>query len=653
MIRKFLFFIFFNCALFINTFSQILRPIEWSYIVDKKQLNVGDSITLIFIAEIEDSWYLYSFGNNDINSALSPTFIFNKSDTYALIDEVIPINPKTKYDSIWEGNVKYFDREAKFIQKISVLSKTPYVSGSMSYQVCSDIERKCIPLESEFNFYSKGPSESEVVLNTIKQNSDLSSLFSFLFFSFLAGLLAILTPCVFPMIPITVSYFANKNNQIKTFSEALFYGISIVLIFTFLGVILSVLVGPQTANELATAWIPNILFFVLFVLFGISLMGFFELTIPSSLITSMDKKSGQGGYLGIFFMAFTLVLVSFSCTGPLIGSILVQSASGLQIKPILGMLFFSIAFAFPFTLLAIFPKALESLPKSGKWMITLRVILGFVVIAFSLKFLSVVDKAYHFDLLNRDIFLFIWTTLFFVLTFYLFGFIKFPEGYVDSLGIKTRIVGLIFGLITIYISSGIFGNKLPLLAAYLPQQQSTYFDLLAFQRKPFYDLDNQKNEIYKNIKYADILNLPHDLQGFFDYDEALMYAKKTNKPLLLDFTGHGCVNCRDIEARVWSEKIIRDILNNKYVLVSLYIDDKTMLPDHEWYISQYDGKIKKSIGKQNADFQITKFNNNAQPFYVVLNPYSENMIIDPIGYELNIKKHLGFLEQGLKRFYDN
>ncbi len=653
MIRKFLFFIFFNCALFINTFSQILRPIEWSYIVDKKQLNVGDSITLIFIAEIEDSWYLYSFGNNDINSALSPTFIFNKSDTYALIDEVIPINPKTKYDSIWEGNVKYFDREAKFIQKISVLSKTPYVSGSMSYQVCSDIERKCIPLESEFNFYSKGPSESEVVLNTIKQNSDLSSLFSFLFFSFLAGLLAILTPCVFPMIPITVSYFANKNNQIKTFSEALFYGISIVLIFTFLGVILSVLVGPQTANELATAWIPNILFFVLFVIFGISLMGFFELTIPSSLITSMDKKSGQGGYLGIFFMAFTLVLVSFSCTGPLIGSILVQSASGLQIKPILGMLFFSIAFAFPFTLLAIFPKALESLPKSGKWMITLRVILGFVVIAFSLKFLSVVDKAYHFDLLNRDIFLFIWTTLFFVLTFYLFGFIKFPEGYVDSLGIKTRIVGLIFGLITIYISSGIFGNKLPLLAAYLPQQQSTYFDLLAFQRKPFYDLDNQKNEIYKNIKYADILNLPHDLQGFFDYDEALMYAKKTNKPLLLDFTGHGCVNCRDIEARVWSEKIIRDILNNKYVLVSLYIDDKTMLPDHEWYISQYDGKIKKSIGKQNADFQITKFNNNAQPFYVVLNPYSENMIIDPIGYELNIKKHLGFLEQGLKRFYDN
>jgi len=653
MIRKFLFFIFFNCVLFVNTFSQILTPIEWSYVVDKKQLNVGDSITLTFIAEIEDLWYLYSFGNNDINSELSPTFIFNKNDTYGLIDGVIPINPKTKYDSIWEGNVKYFDREAKFIQKISVLSKTPYVSGSMSYKVCSDIEKKCITLEKEFNFYAKGPVESEVVLNTIKQNNDLSSLFSFLFFSFLAGLLAILTPCVFPMIPITVSYFANKNNQIKTFSEALFYGVSIVLIFTFLGVILSVLVGPQTANELATAWIPNILFFVLFVLFGISLMGFFELTIPSSLITSMDKKSEQGGYLGVFFMAFTLVLVSFSCTGPLIGSILVQSASGLQIKPILGMLFFSIAFAFPFTLLAIFPKALESLPKSGKWMITLRVILGFVVIAFSLKFLSVVDKAYHFDLLNRDIFLFIWTTLFLVLTFYLFGFIKFPEGYVGNLGIKTRIVGLTFGLITIYIFSGIFGNKLPLLAAYLPQQQSTYFDLLSFKRKPFYDLNNQKNVIYKNSKYADILNLPHDLQGFFDYDEALIYAKKVNKPLLLDFTGHGCVNCRDIEARVWSEKIIRDILNNKYVLVSLYIDDKTMLPEHEWYISQYDGKIKKSIGKQNADFQITKFNNNAQPFYVVLNPYSEKMILDPIGYELNLQKHLGFLEQGLKRFYDN
>ena len=288
MIRKILFFIFINYVLFVNTFSQILKPIEWSYVVDTKQLNVGDSISLTFIAEIEDSWYLYSFGNNDINSALSLTFSFNKNNTYGLIDGVVPINPKTKYDSIWEGNVKYFDREAKFIQKISVLSKTPYVSGSISYQVCSDIEKKCIPLENEFNFYSKGSVESEVVLNTIKQNNDLSSLFSFLFFSFLAGLLAILTPCVFPMIPITVSYFANKNNQIKTFSEALFYGASIVLIFTFLGVILSVLVGPQTANELATAWIPNILFFVLFVLFGISLMGFFELTIPSSLITSMD-----------------------------------------------------------------------------------------------------------------------------------------------------------------------------------------------------------------------------------------------------------------------------------------------------------------------------------------------------------------------------
>ena len=410
------------------------------------------------------------------------------------------------------------------------------------------------------------------------------------------------------------------------------------------------LMGPQSANELATSWIPNILFFLLFVAFGLSLIGFYELTIPSSFITSIDKKSQQGGFVGIFFMAFTLVLVSFSCTGPLVGSILVQSASGLQIKPVLGMLSFSLAFSLPFTFLAIFPQKLQSLPKSGSWMVTLRVILGFVAIAFSLKFLSVVDKAYHFNILNRDIFLIIWSFLFLVLALYLIGFIKLPDGAIKNKSYKTKVLSALFGVLSIYFISGLFGNRLSYFAAYMPPVQSSYIDITSFSRKPFFD--DERGSVIRNVKYSDILKLPHNLQGFFDYDQAIQYAKKENKPVLLDFTGHGCVNCRDIESRVWPDERVRDYLNNKYVLLSLYVDDKTELSREQWYTSKYDSKIKKTLGKQNADFQITRFNNNAQPFYVILDPFSGKVIYKPWGYELDIENYLSHLSNGIKIFYD-
>ena len=409
--------------------------------------------------------------------------------------------------------------------------------------------------------------------------------------------------------------------------------------------------GPQSANEIATSWIPNLIFFVLFLLFGVSLIGYFELTVPSNIITSIDQKSQQGGILGIFFMAFTLVLVSFSCTGPLVGSILVQSASGLQIKPILGMLSFSFAFSLPFTLLAIFPQKLQSLPKSGNWMITLRVILGFIAIAFSLKFLSVVDKAYHFNLLNRDIFLLIWFTLFLILSLYLFGLIRLPDGYLKGKNLKIRFLGLLFSGLSIYLVSGLFGNRLPYLAAYLPPLQETYYDLNSLSRQSFYEDNNVYDKELSNVKYSEILKLPYNLKGFFDYQEALNYSKKNNKPMLLDFTGHGCVNCRDIESRVWPDDRVRDFLNNKYVLVSLYVDDKTKLSEKNWYVSKYDSKIKKTLGKQNADFQITRFNNNAQPFYVVIDPFSEKIVYKPWGYELDIDSYINHLSNGIKEFY--
>tara|TARA_Y100000814_G_C12358518_1_gene408725 strand:- start:1678 stop:3636 length:1959 start_codon:yes stop_codon:yes gene_type:complete len=633
-----------------SLYSQILEPISWEFKIDSSDFNSSGSIELNFIPTTELGWYIYS-SDNDPESGPRTEFEFYPNKTYTREGLVIPLNVKTKFDEVWDSEVRYLDNQGSFVQKIEPLDNNISISGFISYQVCSEIEKMCIPLEKDFTFYDSYPNESISYNQELMNFEDEKSLLSFMLFSFFAGFLAILTPCVFPMIPLTVSYFANKKNSNRSYFEAVVFGLSIIFIFTFLGIFLSLFMGPQSANEIATSWIPNLIFFVLFLLFGVSLIGFFELTVPSNIITSIDKKSQQGGILGIFFMAFTLVLVSFSCTGPLVGSILVQSASGLQIKPILGMLSFSFAFSLPFTLLAIFPQKLQSLPKSGNWMITLRVILGFIAIAFSLKFLSVVDKAYHFNLLNRDIFLLIWFTLFLILSLYLFGLIRLPDGYLKGKNLKIRFLGLLFSGLSIYLVSGLFGNRLPYLAAYLPPLQETYYDLNSLSRQSFYEDNNVYDKELSNVKYSEILKLPYNLKGFFDYQEALNYSKKNNKPMLLDFTGHGCVNCRDIESRVWPDDRVRDFLNNKYVLVSLYVDDKTKLSEKNWYVSKYDSKIKKTLGKQNADFQITRFNNNAQPFYVVIDPFSEKIVYKPWGYELDIDSYINHLSNGIKEFY--
>ena len=650
MKNKFIVSLFIYLFLVQSSFSQILEPASWEFKIDSSELTSSGNINLIFIPTTELGWYIYS-SDNDPDSGPRTEFVFNANRTYDTKGLIEPLNVKTKYDEVWEAEVRYLDNEGYFLQKIIPSEDNVSISGYISYQVCSEIEKMCIPLEEDFAFYNSTVKVNISYDQSLMEFEKEKSLLSFVLFAFIAGLLAILTPCVFPMIPLTVSYFANKTNQKKSYFEAIIFGLSIMFIFTFLGVFLSLIMGPSSANEIATSWIPNLIFFSLFIIFGLSLIGFFELTIPSSIITSFDKRSQQGGILGVFFMAFTLVLVSFSCTGPLVGSILVQSASGLQIKPVLGMLSFSLAFAIPFTLLAIFPQKLHSLPKSGNWMIILRVVLGFIAIAFSLKFLSVVDKAYHFNLLSRDMFLIIWCFLFLVLSLYLLGLVKLPDGYLKNQGYRVRITAIFFLAFSLYLSTGLFGNRLSYFAAYLPPLQTNYFDLKSFSYKPFFKESKNYDEDLSNVKYSDILKLPYNLKGFFDYNEALNYAKKKNKPILLDFTGHGCVNCRDIESRVWPDGRVRDFLNNKYVLLSLYVDDKTILPENEWYKSTYDSKIKRTIGKQNADFQITRFNNNAQPFYIVIDPFSESIVYKPWGYELNIENYISHLDNGINEFY--
>ena len=601
-----------------SLFSQILKPISWEFNLDSSSVEIDSTINLNFKAYIDKGWYLYST-DMDSSRPMVTKFYFNNNQNIKLIGEIIPIDRKEKYDSTWQADVTYFNDSALFIQKI-LPSKTPTnFGGYISYQVCSDIDGLCVPFETEFVFFDNWESSPKKITN--KPEIDLfkydSSIFPFILFSFFAGLLAILTPCVFPMIPITVSFFINKKES--SLKNGLFYGVSIVLIFTFIGIILSVLLGPGVTTDLLTNWFLNLLFFVLFIVFGFSLLGFFEITLPSSFVNSIDKKPDQGGLVGVFFMALTLVLVSFSCIGPLVGGILVQSANGFALKPVLGMLSFSTAFALPFTLLAIFPEQINKLPKSGEWMIIIKTIIGCFVIAYAFKFLNVIDKAYHLDIMDRDIFLFIWVVIFLSMSFYLLNVSKPGTNFIFKY--FTVAISLI---IPIYLATGLFGNRLVNLSAYLPPQKSTYIDVYSLERVAFYKSSN--SDIYGDVKYSELFKFPYDLKGFFDYDESVLFAKKVNKPILLDFTGHGCVNCRDIESRVWSDESIRNILNNDYVLVSLYVDDKILLPEKDWYISGYDNKIKKTIGKQNADFQITRFNNNAQPFYVALNPYTEEVI---------------------------
>ena len=628
-----------------SLFSQILKPISWEFNLDSSSVEIDSTINLNFKAYIDKGWYLYST-DMDSSRPMVTKFYFNNNQNIKLIGEIIPIDRKEKYDSTWQADVTYFNDSALFIQKI-LPSKTPTnFGGYISYQVCSDIDGLCVPFETEFVFFDNWESSPKKITN--KPEIDLfkydSSIFPFILFSFFAGLLAILTPCVFPMIPITVSFFINKKES--SLKNGLFYGVSIVLIFTFIGIILSVLLGPGVTTDLLTNWFLNLLFFVLFIVFGFSLLGFFEITLPSSFVNSIDKKPDQGGLVGVFFMALTLVLVSFSCIGPLVGGILVQSANGFALKPVLGMLSFSTAFALPFTLLAIFPEQINKLPKSGEWMIIIKTIIGCFVIAYAFKFLNVIDKAYHLDIMDRDIFLFIWVVIFLSMSFYLLNVSKPGTNFIFKY--FTVAISLI---IPIYLATGLFGNWLVNLSAYLPPQKSTYIDVYSLERVAFYKSSN--SDIYGDVKYSELFKFPYDLKGFFDYDESVLFAKKVNKPILLDFTGHGCVNCRDIESRVWSDESIRNILNNDYVLVSLYVDDKILLPEKDWYISGYDNKIKKTIGKQNADFQITRFNNNAQPFYVALNPYTEEVIGKPFGYDLNIKNNIDFLKNNLSIYYEN
>lgn len=680
------------------TLAQVQRHATWTQSFSKNEVKAGETLDLIFKATITPGWYLYS---SDFDPDLGPTLTeitLTPDASFEKVGKLKPINPKKKFEEVWQGNVTYFTGKAEFRQTVRILKENPVIKATASYQTCSEISGLCVLGDNDFVFTglkvaaattqtgddkaivaattpaggagtpatnetfaqavqeslidstSPAPAVASSVADTATQptlsSSEISlsgqegtadtSLWTFAIAAFLAGLVALLTPCVFPIIPMTVSFFTKQKGG-KT--KALVYGLSIILIYTLIGTVVSRLNGPAFANFLSTHWLPNLLFFAIFFIFGLSFLGLFEIVLPSSFVNRIDARADRGDWAGIFFMAFTLVLVSFSCTGPIVGSLLVASAGGEVLKPIVGMVAFSSAFAIPFTLFALFPQWLKSLPKSGGWLNTVKVVLGFLELALALKFLSIADQVYHWRLLDREVYLAFWIVIFAMLGAYLLGKIRTPhDSPVEVVSVPRILLAIGTFTFVVYMIPGMWGAPLKALAGYLPPQTTHDFDLSRRTGGVA-----SVSTLGETPKYNDLFDLPHELEGFFDYNQALAYAKKVNKPVFIDFTGHGCVNCREMEARVWSDPAVLQRLRQDFVIAALYVDDKTELPEKEWYTSTYDQRIKKTIGAQNADLQITKFNNNAQPHYILLSPEG-TLLVPPKNYDLDPANFVAFLD---------
>lgn len=668
--------------------AQILAPVKWEF---KTKVTGNNTAELQFIATIDQGWHLYSQHLPD-GGPMPTEFKFEKMNGIELVGKASEPKPEEVFDEMFQMKVKYFSTLVTFTQKIKITGNQPVkVSGTINYQACND--ETCIPGEAEFSFdVPAGTAQSQpaevktenlpspgadtltmtpespavkattaavpektepakqMVANSDEFSGNNQSLWWFFVQAFAWGLLAILTPCVFPMIPMTVSFFMKSGSKGKL--HALIYGLSIIAIYVIFGVLISVLFGADFGNWLSTHWLPNVLFFLIFVVFAASFFGYFEIVMPSWLINKSVQREDQGGIMGTIFMAFTLVLVSFSCTGPIVGTVVVQAVGGQILKPVIGMLGFSLAFAIPFALFAFFPSWLNKMPKSGGWLNSVKVVIGFIELAFALKFLNVPDQTYHWGILDREVYLGFWIVIFTMMGFYLLGKIKFPHDS-DYPVVKSfpRLL-LIIATFTfvVYLIPGLFGAPLKAISGWLPPTETQDFDINAIVR------ENQgggtyvaKGNITEAPRYADRLKLPHGLQGYFDYEQALRVSKELKKPIFVDFTGHGCTNCREMENRVWSDPEVLKRLRENFVLLALYVDDKVIeLPKEEWYTNKA-GKQVKLLGKKNSEIQTEKFGTNSQPYYVILDS-DGNLLVSPRAYNLDIEGFKKFLDSGAEAY---
>ena len=677
--------------------GQVINAVSMTTDLPVKTVKAGDEIELVLKASIIKNWYIYTVGFDTECGPLPLVVTLEKHPSFEIVGELKAVNDKLKHDKIFDCDVRVFEGTGEFRQKIRILNaENLEIKGTYEGQSCSELEGKCIQIDGDLLFPvipitkknssgdtkiapPKAPDQSkaaEVKADTAVQTatttppakavaiptevngpvldesiladaeySSKESIWGYMLIAFLLGITSLITPCVFPMIPMTVTFFLKEDQtRAQGIRTAVLFGLSIIVIYTIVGTIFAFTFGADGLNALATHWLPNLLIFVLFIVFALSFLGLFEINAPYKLVNKADRAAEKGGFAGIFFMSATLVLVSFSCTIPLVGNVLVLAAGGEIVKPILGMFAYSLAFAIPFTLFAMFPEWLKGLPKSGGWLNSVKVTLGLLELALALKFFSIADQTYHWGLLDRDVNIAIWIVIFTVLGFYFLGKIKLKgDSEILHLGVGRLVLSIMTFSFVIYLIPGLWGAPLKALAGYLPPMHTHDFDLMAATRAV------NNNEICEEPKYMDFLHLPHGLKGYFDYEQALACARQQNKPIFIDFTGHGCTNCREMEAVVWSDPNVLQRLNNDYVILALYVDDKTQLPESEWYTSPHDGKVKKTIGKQNADMQITRLDNNAQPFYVLLGT-DERVLVRPYSYDRSVEKFVKFLDAGKLKF---
>ncbi|KUJ60380.1 disulfide bond formation protein DsbD [Flavobacteriaceae bacterium CRH] len=656
------------------TTAQVYNPVKWKMSVEK----ISDTeYELKMNAKIQETWHLYSQNVPD-GGPLATHFTFEKSANYKVIGEVIEESGKIINDPVFKLQIKFFEKETIFKQRIKSVGKKPFeIKGELEFMVCND--QSCLPPTYENILFSINPtiagnSKEEnsktklepVFVDTVskkvvdktaaiqktqikkeklavlaeKQNS--GSLWSIFLLSLLSGFAALLTPCVFPMIPMTVSFFTKQSkNKTEGIRKAIFYGISIIAIYIFLGAIVTWAFGANSLNALSTNVWFNVLFFILLLIFALSFLGAFEIMLPNALANKADSKADKGGSIGILFMALALAIVSFSCTGPIVGTLLVQAASRGGLAPFVGMFGFSLALALPFTLFAAFPGWLNSLPKSGGWLNTVKVVLGFLELALAFKFLSNADLVLQLHWLEREVFLSIWIGIFATLALYLFGKIQLPhDSPLSSISVGRLSLGIVVLSFTIYLIPGIWGAPLKIISGFPPP--------LNYSELPNELGTSGSNETKESLPEGAEFG-PHNIVAFTDYDMGMNYAKKKGKPVMIDFTGHACVNCRKMEDNVWSDNKVLSILKNDVVLISLYVDDKRELPPGEQIISKITGKKIKYIGQKWSEFQTLTYKTNAQPLYVLVDNNGKKLN-EPTAYNPDIEYYLNWLKSGISIF---
>lgn len=649
--------------------AQVLEPVTWSFRSEKTAENSYD---IIMTATIDDKWHLYAMDLPE-GGPVATKFTFESPSGYTLEGKPVAINePEVKFDNSFGMDIGMHSGIVEFRQKITVDTLPVAVNGFVTFMSCDD--KQCLPpRDVEFTLALGGeivaatPAGEQAAVTGAQEDKPRKGFLKFFLLSMLAGFAGILTPCVFPMIPMTVAFFSQGGgSKGSAIGKAMIFGLSIVLLYSSLGIIVSLTsAGAGFANTLSTHWIPNLLFFTLFLVFAASFFGAFEIVLPSKWVSSSDSKVDRGGALAAFFLGLTTVLVSFSCTGPIVGALLVEAASGDVLRPTIGMFGFGLAFALPFTLFALFPSWMQKMPKSGGWLNSVKVVLGFIMLAFSLKFASTVDTVYNLGILSRDIYLAIWIVLFVLLGIYLMGKIKFShDSDVPHIGIFRLVLIIASFTFALYLVPGLFGAPLTRISALLPPRETSGFNLLkaisenrpaaapgiavqgAFAPGTFTDAGSA---LCEEPKYADFLHFEYGLEGYFDLEQGLACARKLGKPVLIDFKGHACANCKEMDARVWSDPGVQQRLRDNFVLVALYVDDRTKLPENEIFVSKVDGKEKKTIGKKNEDIEISMFNTNTLPLYAIVDPDGKPLI-ETRGTDFDIKAYIEWLDRGAEAY---